>query len=119
PYRMLILLIHLIFFTETPTAEIHTLSLHDALPISSRQERPAVAICWRYSASPSRSLYQRLVAIPTSDTAATTPTAASVASAGRRPAQRTARRRTDARRAAIGSPARKRPRSSASAPADG
>src|SRR5690606_41006846 len=84
PYRMLILLIHLIFFTETPTAEIHTLSLHDALPISSRQERPAVAICWRYSASPSRSLYQRLVAIPTSDTAATTPTAASVASAGRR-----------------------------------
>src|SRR5206468_9012780 len=34
------LCVFLFFFTDTPTTEIYTLSLHDALPISSRSWRP-------------------------------------------------------------------------------
>src|SRR5690348_9408630 len=35
------------FFNVTPTTEIYTLSLHDALPISRRQGVPAGSIVWR------------------------------------------------------------------------
>src|SRR6478672_13640401 len=36
-----VLLIFLFFFNDTPTTEIYTLSLHDALPISTRPRRGA------------------------------------------------------------------------------
>src|SRR6266487_6624912 len=44
------------FFNDTATTEIYTLSLHDALPISSRRPRsPAVRCCARSAVSCPRS----------------------------------------------------------------
>src|SRR2546429_1269042 len=49
------------FFNDTATTEIYTLSLHDALPISTRTESPKPAsgswLIWRYGRSwrPARS----------------------------------------------------------------
>src|SRR5256885_12428434 len=35
------------FFNDTATTEIYTLSLHDALPISSRRQQPSGTVPWR------------------------------------------------------------------------
>src|SRR5260370_40164351 len=41
------------FFNDTATTEIYTLSLHDALPISSTTPRTSISICCARSAAPS------------------------------------------------------------------
>src|SRR2546422_4657948 len=40
------------FFNDTATTEIYTLSLHDALPISSRTASTATSASWRISTHP-------------------------------------------------------------------
>src|SRR2546426_10855630 len=45
------------FFNDTATTEIYTLSLHDALPISSSASRiklTSASTCWRLTGSPVR-----------------------------------------------------------------
>src|SRR5438046_7981885 len=41
------ILLYDFFFNDTPTPDIYTLSLHDALPISSRHRRCGAARWWR------------------------------------------------------------------------
>src|SRR5215203_7041341 len=55
PFRILLYYYHLFFFffNDTATTEIYTLSLHDALPISSRRACPSRSRGWEPS-SPSR-----------------------------------------------------------------
>src|SRR5690606_41955070 len=49
---ILSLLLSVCFFTDTPTTEIYTLSLHDALPILDHPLRPDVLPCRRRKTAP-------------------------------------------------------------------
>src|SRR3712207_7436719 len=42
---MVVLAFFVFFFNDTATTEIYTLSLHDALPISTGRRRPS-GVCW-------------------------------------------------------------------------
>src|SRR2546421_10857317 len=58
----MMLLIHFFFFNDTAPTEIYTLSLHDALPISSRSSRAR----WRMAVVPRRDGPPKLPRFPRS-----------------------------------------------------